>query len=145
MRITLLTLLFLSALTASAQELIDAPAPQPTVKSLTRTDRALWAGVAVTHVLDYKLTETCITKPYSQCHEGVLPGFIWKHPAAFIATEASFSVGQVFISKELRKHKHTKLARSWGIANLVAFSGVDGYVYSLCKETTPSTSLHRLR
>jgi hypothetical protein len=145
MRITILTLLFLSALTATAQELVDAPAPVRT-QPLTRTDRAIWSGIAVTHVVDYRFTETCISKPYTQCHEGVLPGFIWKHPAAFIATEASFSVGQIVISQELRKHHHKTLARAWDLTNLGAFTGMDFYVHKLCEPSkqTPNP-LHRLR
>jgi hypothetical protein len=105
-------------------------APKPNLKP-TRTDHIIWMANAGANLTDFILTEKCIKLPYQQCHEGVLPGFIWKHPAAFLGFEAARSYGQIAIGQELRKHHHSKYARAWDVTNLVTSVEIDLYVNDL--------------
>ena len=122
----LLLLLFLCTPIA-AQTLPEAPNPQLENKY----DCLVWGGVAGAHAADYFLTEQCVTKYSARCREGVLPGFVWRHKPVLALTEGFFSATQIVISHDLRKHGHKTLARIWDAANLIAFTGVDFYVYRL--------------
>ena len=118
-------------------------APKPNLKP-TRTDHIIWMANAGANLTDFVLTEKCIKLPYQQCHEGVLPGFIWKHPAAFLGFEATRSYGQIAIGQELRKHHHRKYARAWDVTNLVTSVGIDLYVNDLI-QGKPKTNLARFK
>jgi len=138
----------LLCITAHGQTVLpDAPLPAlhsmvmakpaaPLVQPLaTNYDRFMWGAILLTHAVDFRLTQECMSRPYSQCHEGVLPPLIQHHESLFAATELSFSAAQVGISQFMRQHKHRRMARVWDATNLVAFTGLDAYVFDIAKGT----------
>jgi hypothetical protein len=118
----------LCGLSLAFGQLPDAPRPQPA----TAYDYSIWASVGAVHTAEFGLTEGCIHS--TVCHEGVLPGFIWRHPAAITGTLAGFSVGQIEISRGLRHYRHRRLARAFDAANLVAFTGIDVYMGTMLNQ-----------
>lgn len=131
-----------------ATALPDEPNPQtnfldliphaPHPRTVTSYDYSIWASIGAAHAAEFELTEECIHSAI--CHEGVLPAFIWKHPAALAGTLAGFSVGQIEISRSLRRYHHRRLARAFDVANLVTFTGIDIYMGTLLNQrTSPAT------
>lgn len=97
---------------------------------IDRTDIVIWSAIGVAHAANYILDQQCFRLP-QRCHEVILPGFVWKNSGVLALAHGFFSGAQIAISVEMRKHHHKKLARAWDVANLVAFTSVDTYVYSV--------------
>lgn len=148
--------ILLVSMSMGAQEIPDAPQPQAQRNSVTMTkyDFGVQSAIGAAHLTDFFLTEQCITKSYQQCHEAVLPSTIWKNKPLFLLTEATFSLIQIEVSKDLRRHGHQKYARAWELVNLGAFAGMDAYLVRLVNDkpvvvstgtTTITTGIRRIQ
>ena len=102
-----------SSLSVYGISLPEAPKPQVKKHAMDRTDWTLLGTDATLRITDAYSTRRFLSCPTSVCHEEekVLPDFISHHTATMYAYSATVVGFDYLLSRQLKRHGHTKLAK----------------------------------